>query len=162
MTVKSDKDILDPACGPKMFYFDKDDPRVEFCDLHPRVETLCDGRVLDVSPDNVADFRDMPWEDESFDLVVFDPPHLTVGNGWQVSKYGKLSARTWKNDLALGFSECFRVLRPGGTLVFKWYEYTIPLKQVLSCTPHKPILGNRKPRRSKTHWLLFHKDRDSR
>lgn len=32
MTTKA----LDVACGPKSFYFDKEDPRVTFCDLHTR------------------------------------------------------------------------------------------------------------------------------
>ena len=84
---------LDVACGPRSFYFDKDDPRVTFCDLNPRHLTLCDGRALDVEPDLVADFRDLPFADESFSLVVFDPPHLTVGAGWQVDKYGRLDPR---------------------------------------------------------------------
>lgn len=66
---------LDVCCGPRSFYFDKADPRVTFCDLHPRHMTLCDGRALDVSPDVVSDFRDLPFPDESFSLVVFDPPH---------------------------------------------------------------------------------------
>lgn len=80
---------------------------------------------------------------------------LDVGAGWQVGKYGKLDPRGWRRDLSAGFSECLRVLRPGGVLVFKWYEYRIPLKDVLACCPATPILGNRRPRASKTHWVLF-------
>lgn len=33
-------------------------------------------RRLTVDPDVVADFTKMPFDDESFYLVVFDPPHL--------------------------------------------------------------------------------------
>ena len=37
---------------------------------------------MDVDPqypvDTVADFRAMPFADESFDVIVFDPPHLPV------------------------------------------------------------------------------------
>lgn len=58
------------------------------------------------------------------------------------------------------FRECLRVLRPGGTLVFKWYEYHIPLKDVLACCPARPLLGNRRPRTSKTHWVLFMREED--
>ena len=152
--------ILDVACGSKAFYFDKDNPLVTFCDLYPRHMTLCDGRVLDVSPDIVADFRVLPFGDNSFNLVIFDPPHLDVGAGWQVDKYGKLDSKTWKKDLSAGFDECFRVLCPGGVLVFKWYEYRIPLKDVLACCPIAPLLGNRRPRQSKTHWILFMKGND--
>lgn len=149
---------LDVACGPKSFYFNKTDPRVTFCDLHPRHKVLCDGRALDVSPDVVSDFRDLPFGDGSFGLVVFDPPHLEVGAGWQVDRYGRLDPKRWRDDLSRGFSECLRVLKPGGVLVFKWYEYHIPLRDVLACCSVAPLLGNRRPRASKTHWLLFMKD----
>lgn len=152
---------LDVACGPRSFYLDKEDPRVTFCDLHPRHSVLCDGRTLDVSPDRVADFRDLPFPDASFSLVIFDPPHLDRGSGWQVEKYGRLDPRTWHDDLARGFAECLRVLKPDGVLVFKWYEYDIALRDVLSCCPVPPILGNRRPRQSKTHWLLFMRPTES-
>lgn len=154
----SEVSILDVCCGPKSFYFNKQDPHVTFCDLYPRHKTLCDGRVLDVSPDVVADFRDLPFADEQFSLVVFDPPHLEVGNGWQVDKYGKLDSDSWHEDLAKGFHECLRVLKPYGVLVFKWYEYHIPLKDVLALCPARPTLGNRRPKASKTHWVLFVKE----
>lgn len=126
---------LDVACGSRSFYFDKQDERVFKCDAHPRHLTLCDGRTLDVSPDMVADFRELPFPDKSFNLVIFDPPHLDVGAGWQVDKYGKLDSDSWHEDLAKGFSECLRVLKPHGVLVFKWYEHHIPLKDVLKLCP---------------------------
>ena len=159
----SETPALDVACGPRSFYFDKPDPRVTFCDLHPRHTTLCDGRALDVEPDVVADFRALPFPDGSFSLVVFDPPHLDRGSGWQVDKYGRLDPKGWRDDLSAGFRECLRVLRPCGTLVFKWYEYDIheydiPLRDVLACCPASPLLGNRRPRASKTHWILFMKE----
>lgn len=77
------------------------------------------------------------------DLVVFDPPHLhTAGQkSWLAAKYGKLGDN-WRDDLRLGFAECFRVLRPGGTLIFKWNETQVPLKEVLALTPHKPLFGH--------------------
>lgn len=33
-------------------------------------------REIEIKPDIVADFRDMPFTDATFDLVIFDPPHL--------------------------------------------------------------------------------------
>ena len=33
-----------------------------------------------------------------------------------------------------GFKECFRVLKPNGTLIFKWNEVQFPVKDVLKLT----------------------------
>ena len=46
--------------------------------LAPReIETeLCDGRHFEVKPDVIGDFTNMKFEDNSFSMVVFDPPHL--------------------------------------------------------------------------------------
>lgn len=149
--------VLDPCSGSRMFYFDKDDERVLFCDNRHIATRLCDGRTLNVNPDVIADVTDLPFGDGEFPLVVFDPPHLTVGNGWQVEKYGKLPA-DWRGWMTKAFSECWRVLAIDGTLIFKWYEYRISLGEVLKCAPCEPLLGNRRPRNSKTHWLVFFKD----
>lgn len=149
------KRILDACCGSKMFWFDKENEDVLYMDNRRLSTTLCDGRALNINPDIIADFRNMPFEDNSFYLVVFDPPHLIkVGeNSWLAKKYGKLD-ENWRDDLAKGFKECMRVLKPNGTLIFKWNEEQIPLKEVLKCFDKKPLFGNK---RSKTHWLVFMK-----
>lgn len=118
-------------------------------------DTLCDGRKLEIKPDIVADFRNIPFNDNTFSMVVFDPPHLLkVGeNSWLAKKYGKLSD-TWPQDLKQGFNECMRVLKPYGTLIFKWNEQQIKLSEVLKCFSYKPIFGNK---RADTHWLVFMK-----
>ena len=54
-----------------------------------------------------------------------------------------------------GFAECFRVLRPEGTLIFKWCEYDVPVSEVLALTPEKPLYGHRSGKQSKTHWIAF-------
>lgn len=38
------------------------------------------------------------------------------------------------------------------------YEYRISLRDVLACCPVAPLLGNRRPRASKTHWIFFMKE----
>lgn len=50
------------------------------------------GEPQDSIKDAIADFRKMPFDDESFYLVVFDPPHLlNVGDkSFLALKYGKL------------------------------------------------------------------------
>lgn len=150
------KPILDVCCGGRMFYFDKNDDRINFCDIREEKYTLCDGRSFEVAPDTVADFRNLPFEDESFYLVVFDPPHLVrLGrNSWMAKKYGKLD-ESWREDLKKGFNECMRVLKPGGTLIFKWNENQIKLSEVLKCFSVAPLLGQRTT--AQTHWLVFFK-----
>lgn len=155
---EADKPVLDVACGAKMFYFDKLDSRVHFNDLNPRGQELCDGRHFVCSPDTDYDFTDLPFEDNSFPLVVFDPPHLERAGdkSYMAIKYGKLG-EDWRETLRKGFAECFRVLSSQGTLVFKWCEYQIPLREVLALTDEVPVFGNRNPKGSGTHWLVFTK-----
>lgn len=149
------KPILDVCCGSRMFYFNKDNPDVIFMDCRELDDTLCDGRKIKVHPDIIGDFRAIPFPNDSFHMVVFDPPHLVkVGeNSWMYKKYGKLSDN-WKEDLNKGFTECMRVLKPNGTLIFKWNEEQIKLSEILRCTEFRPVLGNK---RAKTHWLIFMK-----
>lgn len=150
------KKILDACCGSRMFWFDKENPHTTFMDNRELDDILCDGRALEVKPDLVADFRNMPFENDTFYMVVFDPPHLErIGdNAWMAKKYGKLG-QDWRDDLRQGFLECFRVLKPNGTLIFKWNEEQVSLKYVLELTNQKPLFGNK---RSKTHWVVFMKN----
>ncbi|DBA55695.1 TPA_asm: methyltransferase [Porphyromonas phage phage022a_WW2931] len=154
------KPILDACCGGKMFYFDKNDSRVLFQDIREVKITLCDGRKFEVIPDVVADFTDMPYADGSFSGVIFDPPHLKYSGseketkGWQMTKYGFLGA-DWKETLSRGFAECFRVLKPGGFLIFKWNETDVKLSEILALTSVKPLIGHKSGKRSNTHWVLF-------
>ena len=50
--------VLDPACGGRMFWFDKSDDRVLFGDVRDESWELCDGRRFDVKPDMLMDYRD--------------------------------------------------------------------------------------------------------
>lgn len=113
------KCILDACCGSRMFWFNRKHPGVVFMDCRELEDTLCDGRKLVIRPDVVGDFREMPFADGLFRLVVFDPPHLLRAgeNSWLAKKYGRLSKESWRDDLRCGFAECFRVLRPHGVLV---------------------------------------------
>lgn len=152
----TDKKILDACCGSRMFWFDKQNPNVLYQDVRSEEHILCDGRKLEVKPDVVADFRDMPYADGSFKLVVFDPPHLAKAgeNSWLAKKYGILSPN-WKEDLAKGFKECFRVLEPDGVLVFKWNEDQIKVSQIITLSPIAPLFGHTTGRHGKTHWITF-------
>lgn len=148
--------VLDASCGPRMFWFDKQNPVATFMDIREVSQELCDGRTLEISPDVVGDFRAMPFDDNSFSLVVFDPPHLKKAGpkSWLAAKYGKLGP-DWREDLRKGFAECLRVLCPGGVLVFKWNEVQIPVSQILPLVAIPPLFGHKSGKRSNTHWILF-------
>lgn len=149
---------LDVCCGGRMFYYDRHDPRVIFCDIRDMETTLCDGRTFRIHPDLVADFRDIPFGDGEFPLVIFDPPHLRKAGerSWLVQKYGRLPAEGWKEYLAAGFKECWRVLSHGGTLIFKWSEDQIKVSQIQDIFPDKPLLGSR-AREGRSIFIVFFK-----
>lgn len=156
--MKSKKNILDVCCGSRMFWFDKTNEDVVFLDIRDEDHVLCDGRKISIKPDIIGDFRKLPFDDNQFNLVVFDPPHLVkLGvDSWMAKKYGILFP-TWENDIEQGFSECFRVLKKNGVLIFKWNEDQILTSKILSLTPHKPLIGHISGKRSKTHFITFMK-----
>ena len=155
---KAVKPILDPCCGGKMFWFDKNNPNVMFCDKREEMHTLCDGRVFEVKPDMICDFTDLPFADKQFKLVVFDPPHLLeIGqNSWMAKKYGKLP-ENWAELIKDGFNECLRVLDEYGVLIFKWSETQIPVSKIINVIGRNPLFGHKSGRLNKTHWLCFMK-----
>ena len=141
-----------------MFWFDRKDQRALFVDK--RRET-CHAdkregrRHIVVDPNILADFQSLPFSDETFTLVVFDPPHTSAGpNSWTRKKYGTLEP-DWRDQISRGFAECFRVLAPLGTLIFKWNEHRVPVSTVLSLTPEIPLFGQRCGTTARTHWIVF-------
>lgn len=154
------KRILDACCGSRMFWFDKENPDVDFCDLRVLEDTLCDGRKLEIKPDIVCDFTSLPMDDNTYFLVVFDPPHLiNLGEtSWLAKKYGKLPKDNWQEILQKGFLECMRVLKPNGVLVFKWNETDVAVSEIVKIIGQRPLFGHKSGKREKTHWLCFIKD----
>ena len=153
------KRILDIACGSKMFWFNKHNPDVEFCDNRTiPYHEYYPHRYIEISPDTVCDFTELPFPDESYKLVVFDPPHLTNAGdtSWTALKYGCLKG-DWKTMIQNGFKEAFRVLERDGVLIFKWSEVQIPLREILPLSPYQPLFGHRSGKNMNTHWLCFMK-----
>ena len=159
-----DKPVLDATCGSRMIWFNKNNEFAVFVDKRElddeAIWTSGDGKVTrycSIHPDIIADFTCLPFEDNTFYHVVFDPPHLIQGgdNAWMVKKYGKLNKDTWKQVLHDGFLECMRVLKPYGTLIFKWNETQIPVNDVIAAIGARPLYGNRSGKQGKTHWMAF-------
>lgn len=160
-----EKKILDVTCGSRTIWFDKNYPAAIYCDKRNEENVefwkSMDGnatRTLTVNPDIVCDFTALPFDDNSFALVVFDPPHLkkVSETAWLCKKYGKLG-EDWPQMLHDGFRECMRVLKPDGVLIFKWNEYDIPAAEVWEALGQKPLFGHHSGKQSKTFWACFMK-----
>jgi len=154
------KIILDACCGSRMFWFDKENPNVMFTDIRSEEITACDGRTVTVRPDLIADFRNLPFENDSYKLVVFDPPHdMYAGRkSFTSQKYGNLDKDNWRTDLKQGFDECMRVLEPNGILIFKWNELRVKVNELLIVFDYQPLFGHKSGKANKTHWICFMKN----
>ncbi len=111
--VPEEKKILDVTCGARSVWFNKRHPAAIYCDKrkeeYHHLWKNAGNCTLSVDPDILCDFTSLPFEDNSFSLVVFDPPHLTGAKetSWLVKKYGKLDSN-WPQMLHDGFRECMR------------------------------------------------------
>ena len=159
-----DKKILDMTCGSRTIWFNKKHPAAVYCDKRREDSELYFGRArtslhqLHVDPDYQCDFTALPFEDETFSMVVFDPPHLTKAKetAWLVKKYGRLD-EDWPKMIHDGFTEGMRVLKPDGVLIFKWSEYDIPAADVWKAIGQKPLFGHHSGKKSTTFWGCFMK-----
>ena len=161
------KFILDACCGGKSMWFNKQHPNAIYIDSrkenpfpegHKKVR-----KGFEINPDYIMDFRKLEFPDESFKLVVCDPPHMkTLGKTSHFRKiYGCLNKETWKKDLEKGFKEMFRVLEDKGILILKWNNTEIPHKEVINLSPYEPLFYNIFSSRTKTdkstRWYCFMK-----
>lgn len=154
--MKVDKEVLDVCCGGKLFYFDPAAPYLLTNDVRKGKYDIGGGRTVRVEPDTQHDFRHMPFPDESFRLVIFDPPHLRWcgEKSFMYKKYGRLPSE-WKDYISEGFGEAWRVLKPGGTLIFKWSSYQVKTTTVLKTLSMKPLFGTKHG--GHTWWFVFYK-----
>jgi SAM-dependent methyltransferase len=166
----STPDILDATCGGRSIWLDgnKENPNTIYADKRQREAGFLeqDGRTYSIDPDLKADFRNLPFVDEMFSLVVFDPPHKVLPNGdEQVTgimnkAYGALYAETWQHDLQEAFTELFRVLEPSGTLIFKFADSNRRFDEIIQLAPTQPLFGTTTTQRktSETRFYVFRKE----
>lgn len=152
--------ILDACCGGRMFWYDKNNENTLYVDNREVDKGAFSNHWNPnwcVKPDQLVDFREMPFADKSFKMVVFDPPHLTSGSEKSVinKKYGLLNKETWKIDIVNGFNECWRVLDDYGVLIFKWNEANIKASELIKAFPVKPLFGDFTGKTGKTIWMTF-------
>lgn len=164
-----EKLILDATCGSRGIWFNKSEPHTVYCDIRKEKHegdfgnaVRSDGekkhRTLTIDPDVVCDFTKLPFEDESFALVVFDPPHIkNLGqNSWMRKAYGSLDDG-WQEMIRDGFAECMRVLKADGVLIFKWSDVSVSTREIINVIGREPLFGHRSGKKANTHWMCFMK-----
>ena len=165
------KSVLDATTGGKHIWHgdSKDADRVVFVDRRAVPKGEIDQQPnWSVAPDVQADYRELPFKPETFDLICFDPPHRLSDGGMETisgiieTKYGALRAERWQSDLVAAFEELWRVLRPGGTLTMKWNDAMRENGEVLELLPETPLYGtNTAKRTTETQWWVFHKENET-
>ena len=148
--------ILDVSAGNRAVWFDKHHSMATFLDIRPEVE-----------PDIVADSRNLgTFADGSFDLAVFDPPHVNFGKNAEMSKtYGWHTTVEIRDILERTAIELSRVVRPDGLLALKWNDHDQKLTTVLALMPSwEPLFGHQVSIRTKhastTSWVLLRNRRE--
>ena len=154
------KTVLDACCGGRFMWFDKQHPNALYIDIREVDEGTSTHRPkFCVKPDLIEDYRDLSFNDESFELIVWDIPHKLKKDTGQISlKYGFLG-ENWEEDTAQGFREVWRSLKPSGVLVFKWNDLDVKVSEMLKLFPVQPLFGTRSKKGvNNTYWILFKKE----
>lgn len=110
-----DGHVLDPTYGLGLWWTDWKPERLTASDLD-----------INKSPLGTSvDFTDLPWKDETFDAVAYDPPYKLQGSAHdkaQSNRFGVDVRRTRDELHALmngGLRECARVTKTGGCVLAK-------------------------------------------
>lgn len=162
--------ILDATAGSRSIWYEKNHPYTVYLDKRIGVFSSQSGnkkrkdvRSYKVFPNVVGRWENLPFKNDCFDTVVFDPPHLIKQRDKKlmgmVACYGVLYTDNWKQVLSNGIDELFRVLKPNGAFIFKWCENDRSIEDVLCLFPYKPVFGTRTGQRNDNHWIYFLKHR---
>lgn len=135
--------VLDPTYGLGVFWKKYQPPRLIGSDLDATKS------LLGVS----EDFTALEWDDDTFDVVVFDPPYKLNGTPDDSvdARYGvggKYTPVDARHQLMYdGITECTRVLKTGGFLMVKCQDQVSSGRvhwQTDLMTRHAESLGHRK------------------
>ena len=158
--------ILDATAGYRAMWLNKQDPDAVFLD-----------RRREVKPDVVAVWQALPFPNEVFTVVNWDPPHMVYRvegkPSFLTDRIGLLERETWPADLKNAFDELMRVVSPGGILLLKWNDNHIRAKRLLSLFKARPKFGSQvggsrgfrtkrsNEPRSTTSWFCFIKEENA-
>jgi len=109
--------ILDATCGAKNMWFNPNHPLVTYFDkrngkyIHWDKKNA-ERRIINVNPDVVGDFTKLDFPDNSFDMILFDPPHIVKSKPSETeirmeAYYGYLLKDSWKQTIRDGVKELF-------------------------------------------------------
>lgn len=108
------KKILDVTCGGRSIWFNKHHPLALYCDQREVEYEQLFGKAqpatrhIKVHPDMIADFTNLPFKNDTFHLVVFDPPHIVSANGnnrWLTKAYGYYTSKEEALESVVGGGE---------------------------------------------------------
>lgn len=161
------KPVLDSTAGNRAMWKNKNPPFVVFFDKE--IELFCPPHVLGV-------WQNLPFRDNVFSVVIFDPPHAKFGlnsvhmnpKGWndpEVRDSRKIGGTFW-GSLEVGWFGVFNkaqieFARVSDRLVFKWNETSHSLEKVLFVFSEwriqfrNQINHNKKRGKSKTWWVML-------
>jgi hypothetical protein len=156
-----EKFILDACCGGRQIWFQKEQENTIFLDIREVEKGIIKLQPnFCIKPNIIGDYRDLPFPDKSFKLVVWDIPHIMGKkiNGIIQTKYGYLDKDNYEEDLKKGFDEIWRILDDYGVLEFKYADINLPIKEILSIFPQQPLFGTiTKKGVNNTFWVCFMK-----
>ena len=146
--------ILDATAGYRMMWFNKDYAGCIYIDKRKEVKpTVC------------CSWNKLPFPNDIFELIIFDPPHTNpgeTGKGELYKNYGALRAGKMVPTLYYATRELLRVLKPNGYLIFKWNTHKKGLNKILQLFPIQPLFGQKTAYKTKhsssTYWVLFRKE----
>jgi hypothetical protein len=139
------------SAGTRAAWFDKHRPDVMHIDIREKVR-----------PDVVANSKLLPFRDGTFDLIVFDPPHVNGGAKSNISRdYGHHTTAGIRELISLSAREAHRVGMVGCRMAFKWNDHDQRLEAVLDLVDEfwQPLFGSRVSERSlrasRTCWVML-------
>jgi len=138
---------LDMTAGNRCIWFEQGD-------------TVFVDRRFGARPSVVASWADLPFADGTFDFIVFDPPHCSLGSGRMAERYGRVTIAQLMQDIIAGSREAWRVARAGALMALKWSTHDIGLQRVLTHLPGwRPMFGHkigvRTLHKSDVYWVLL-------
>lgn len=148
--------ILDLSAGGRAIWY----PGEKECDL----TTYLDKRES-MDPDIVCDSRELPEEwTNTYDLIVWDPPHLNCGPSSNMSKYyGHWTTKEILDTIEGTAPEAHRVAKQNALMAFKWNDHDIRLDRVVELMSNywRPLFGHHLKNRggsgakSQSFWVML-------